>query len=85
MLSTWKIAPALAAGCTVVHKPAEFSPLTARILAEIAHEAGLPAGVWSLVNGLGEEAGKVLTEHRDIQNGQHDHGPRCANAQAGAF
>ena len=40
MLSTWKIAPALAAGCTVVHKPAEFSPLTARILAEIAQEAG---------------------------------------------
>lgn len=42
MLSTWKIAPALAAGCTVVHKPAEFSPLTARLLAEICHEAGLP-------------------------------------------
>lgn len=67
MLSTWKIAPALAAGCTVVHKPAEFSPLTARILAEIAHEAGLPAGVWNLVNGLGEEAGKALTEHPDIK------------------
>ncbi len=67
MLSTWKIAPALATGCTVVHKPAEFSPLTARILAEIAHEAGLPAGVWNLVNGLGEEAGKALTEHRDIR------------------
>lgn len=43
MLSTWKIAPALAAGCTVVHKPAEFSPLTARLLAEICHEAGLPS------------------------------------------
>ncbi|MGH1367481.1 MAG: 5-carboxymethyl-2-hydroxymuconate semialdehyde dehydrogenase [Maritimibacter sp.] len=67
MLSTWKIAPALAAGCTVVHKPAEFSPLTARILAEIAHEAGLPAGVWNLVNGLGEEAGRALTEHPDIK------------------
>jgi 5-carboxymethyl-2-hydroxymuconic-semialdehyde dehydrogenase len=67
MLSTWKIAPALAAGCTVVHKPAEFSPLTARILAEIAHEAGLPAGVWNLVNGFGEEAGKRLTEHPDIK------------------
>ena len=67
MLSTWKIAPALAAGCTVVHKPAEFSPLTARILAEIAHEAGLPAGVWNLVNGMGEDAGKALTEHRDIK------------------
>ncbi|WIY26604.1 5-carboxymethyl-2-hydroxymuconate semialdehyde dehydrogenase [Parasedimentitalea psychrophila] len=67
MLSTWKIAPALAAGCTVVHKPAEFSPLTARILAEIAHQAGLPAGVWNLVNGFGEEAGKRLTEHPAIK------------------
>lgn len=67
MLSTWKIAPALAAGCTVVHKPAEFSPLTARLLAEIAREAGLTAGVWNLVNGLGEEAGKALTEHPDIK------------------
>ncbi len=67
MLSTWKIAPALAAGCTVVHKPAEFSPLTARILAEIAHEAGLPNGVWNLVNGMGEDAGRALTEHPDIK------------------
>ena len=67
MLSTWKIAPALAAGCTVVHKPAEFSPLTARLLMEIAEEAGLPPGVWNLVNGLGEEAGKALTEHPDIK------------------
>ncbi len=67
MLSTWKIAPALAAGCTVVHKPAEFSPLTARLMVEIAEEAGLPKGVWNLVNGLGEEAGKALTEHPDIK------------------
>ncbi|MCM2563142.1 5-carboxymethyl-2-hydroxymuconate semialdehyde dehydrogenase [Lutimaribacter sp. EGI FJ00015] len=67
MLSTWKIAPALAAGCTVVHKPAEFSPITARILMEIAEEAGLPPGVWNLVNGMGEEAGKALTEHPDIR------------------
>lgn len=67
MLSTWKIAPALAAGCTVVHKPAEFSPVTARILAEIAHEAGLPAGVWNLVNGFGEDVGKRLTEHPAIK------------------
>ena len=67
MLSTWKIAPALAAGCTVVHKPAEFSPLTASLLAEIAEEAGLPPGVWNLVNGLGEDAGKALTEHPDIK------------------
>ena len=67
MLATWKIAPALAAGCTLVHKPAEFSPLTARLLVEIAEEAGLPAGVWNLVNGFGEDAGKALTEHPDIR------------------
>ncbi|MEM8786944.1 MAG: 5-carboxymethyl-2-hydroxymuconate semialdehyde dehydrogenase [Pseudomonadota bacterium] len=63
MLSTWKIAPALAAGCTVVHKPAEASPLTARLLVEIAEEAGLPPGVLNTVNGFGEVAGKALCEH----------------------
>jgi 5-carboxymethyl-2-hydroxymuconic-semialdehyde dehydrogenase len=63
MLSTWKIAPALAAGCTVVHKPAEDSPLTARLLVEIAEEAGLPKGVLNTVNGYGHDAGKRLTEH----------------------
>ncbi len=67
MLSTWKIAPALAAGCTVVHKPAEWSPYSARLLIEIAHEAGLPAGVFNAVNGLGETTGKRLTEHKDIK------------------
>ena len=67
MLSTWKIAPALAAGCTVVHKPAEWSPYSARLLVEIAHEAGLPAGVFNAINGLGETTGKRLTEHRDIK------------------
>ncbi|MDC0135684.1 5-carboxymethyl-2-hydroxymuconate semialdehyde dehydrogenase [Sulfitobacter sp.] len=67
MLSTWKIAPALAAGCTVVHKPAEFSPLTARLLSEICRDAGLPGGVLNLVNGMGEDAGKALTEHPDIK------------------
>ena len=67
MLSTWKIAPALAAGCTVVHKPAELSPLTAMILAEISSEAGIPAGVWNTVNGFGEVAGRTLTEHPAIK------------------
>jgi 5-carboxymethyl-2-hydroxymuconic-semialdehyde dehydrogenase len=67
MLSTWKIAPALAAGCTVVHKPAELSPLSAMLLAEIAHEAGIPAGVWNTVNGFGQVAGKRLTEHPAIK------------------
>jgi 5-carboxymethyl-2-hydroxymuconic-semialdehyde dehydrogenase len=46
-----------------VHKPAEFSPITARILMEIAEDAGLPPGVWNLVNGFGEDAGRALTEH----------------------
>ncbi len=67
MLAAWKIAPALAAGCTLVHKPAEWSPLTASILVEIMHDAitaaGLPPGVVNLVHGTGEEAGKALTEH----------------------
>jgi 5-carboxymethyl-2-hydroxymuconic-semialdehyde dehydrogenase len=67
MLSTWKIAPALAAGCTVVHKPAEWSPLTATLLAEIMTEAGVPAGVVNLVNGIGERTGKLLTEHPAIR------------------
>ncbi len=67
MLSTWKIAPALAAGCTVVHKPAEWSPLTAHLLAETALDAGLPPGVLNVVHGLGETAGKSLTEHPAIQ------------------
>jgi len=67
MLSTWKIAPALAAGCTVVHKPAEWSPYSAMMLSEIAHEAGLPDGVLNCVQGLGEDAGKTLTEHPAIK------------------
>ncbi len=67
MLSTWKIAPALAAGCTVVHKPAEWSPLTAMLLAEIVTEAGVPPGVVNLVNGIGERTGRALTEHPDIR------------------
>ncbi|WP_321490108.1 5-carboxymethyl-2-hydroxymuconate semialdehyde dehydrogenase [uncultured Hyphomonas sp.] len=67
MLSTWKIAPALAAGCTVVHKPAEWAPYSARMLVELAHDAGIPDGVYNLVNGLGETTGKRLTEHPDIK------------------
>ena len=67
MLSTWKIAPALAAGCTVVQKPAEFSPYSAMLLAEIAHQADLPKGVLNVVNGVGEGAGKALTEHKHIK------------------
>jgi 5-carboxymethyl-2-hydroxymuconic-semialdehyde dehydrogenase len=67
MLATWKIAPALASGCTIVHKPAEITPLSAILLAEIAHEAGFPKGVWNTINGFGETAGKRLTEHPAIK------------------
>ena len=67
MLSTWKIAPALAAGCTVVHKPAEWSPITADMLAKLVKEAGVPDGVLNTVHGIGEEAGKALTEHPAIK------------------
>jgi 5-carboxymethyl-2-hydroxymuconic-semialdehyde dehydrogenase len=67
MLSTWKIAPALAAGCTVVHKPAELSPVTALLLSELILEAGIAPGVCNLVQGYGETAGKALTEHPAIK------------------
>jgi 5-carboxymethyl-2-hydroxymuconic-semialdehyde dehydrogenase len=67
MLSTWKIAPALAAGCTVVHKPAEWSPVTADLLAQLVKQAGIPDGVLNTVHGFGEEAGKALTEHPAIR------------------
>ena len=67
MLATWKIAPALAAGCTVVHKPAELSPLSAHLLAEISADAGLPAGVWNTVHGYGETVGRRLCEHPAIK------------------
>ena len=67
MLATWKIAPALAAGCTIVHKPAELSPLSATLLAEISERAGFPPGVWNMVHGLGEIVGKRLCEHPAIK------------------
>lgn len=63
MLSTWRIAPALAAGNTVILKPAEWSPLTAWKLAEIIHEADLPPGVFNVVHGFGEESGAALVAH----------------------
>jgi len=61
-----KVAPALAAGCTVVLKPSEVAPLTAFILAEIADEAGLPAGVFNLVTGLGPVVGEALASHPGV-------------------
>jgi betaine-aldehyde dehydrogenase/5-carboxymethyl-2-hydroxymuconic-semialdehyde dehydrogenase len=63
MLATWKTAPALAAGCTVVLKPPEWAPLTCSLLADLAHEAGLPPGVFNVVQGFGEEAGGELVAH----------------------
>jgi len=66
MLTTWKIGPALAAGNTAVVKPPEWAPLTCSLLADIAHEAGVPAGVLNVVQGIGEEAGAALVAHRDV-------------------
>ncbi|GLW98669.1 aldehyde dehydrogenase [Microtetraspora sp. NBRC 16547] len=67
MLATWKIAPALAAGDTVVLKPAEWSPLTASLLAEITVEAGLPNGVFNVIQGYGEEVGAPLVANPDVR------------------
>ena len=63
---TLKVAPALAAGCTVVLKPSEIAPVNAMILTEIIHAAGLPAGVFNLVNGLGPVVGEVLASHPEV-------------------
>jgi aminomuconate-semialdehyde/2-hydroxymuconate-6-semialdehyde dehydrogenase len=65
-LFTWKIAPALAAGCTVVAKPSELTPMTAFMLSELCIEAGLPNGVLNIVHGLGPKAGQAIIEHPDI-------------------
>jgi 5-carboxymethyl-2-hydroxymuconic-semialdehyde dehydrogenase len=66
MLSTWRIAPCLAAGNTVVLKPAEWSPLTATRLAELVDEVGLPEGVFNVVHGFGETAGAPLVAHAGV-------------------
>ena len=63
---TLKVAPALAAGCTVVLKPSEIAPVNAMILTEIIHEAGLPPGVFNLVNGAGPVVGEVLASHPEV-------------------
>src|SRR5215204_4478988 len=67
MLATWRIGPALAAGNTVVAKPPEWAPLTASLLADITQEAGLPAGVFNVVQGTGAQAGAPLTAHPGIR------------------
>jgi acyl-CoA reductase-like NAD-dependent aldehyde dehydrogenase len=67
MLSTWKTAPALAAGCTVVLKPAEWSPLSCSLLCDLVAEAGFPLGVFNVVQGIGEEVGAALTRHPGVR------------------
>ncbi|HEX3516372.1 MAG TPA: 5-carboxymethyl-2-hydroxymuconate semialdehyde dehydrogenase [Trebonia sp.] len=66
MLESWKLAPALASGCTVVLKPAEWTPLSASLLPEIMTEAGVPDGVFNIVHGIGEDAGAALVAHPDV-------------------
>nr|WP_283247453.1 5-carboxymethyl-2-hydroxymuconate semialdehyde dehydrogenase [Lederbergia citrea] len=67
MLTTWKVAPALATGNTVILKPAELSPLSANKLAEVIHKAGLPNGVFNVVHGFGEIAGAALVENTEVE------------------
>lgn len=65
-LFTWKVAPALAAGCTVVAKPSELTPMTAYLFAQLCIEAGLPEGVLNIVHGLGAKAGQAIVDHADV-------------------
>ncbi|MBB3664562.1 5-carboxymethyl-2-hydroxymuconic-semialdehyde dehydrogenase [Prauserella sediminis] len=67
MLESWKLAPALASGCTVVLKPAEFTPLSAGLWPEIFREAGVPDGVFNIVHGYGEQAGDALVKHENVR------------------
>ncbi len=86
LMLAWKVAPALSAGCTVVLKPAEFTPLTALLFAEIALEAGLPAGVLNIVTGDGE-TGKALVNHAGVDKiaftGSTEVGKQIRQATAG--
>jgi len=66
-LFTWKIAPAIAAGCTAVAKPSEVTPMTAYMLSKLCIEAGLPAGVLNIVHGLGPKVGSAIVAHRDVK------------------
>lgn len=88
-LLTWKVAPALAMGNTVVAKPSELTPRTATFLAEILSEAGLPPGVFNLLHGLGPEAGAPMTAHPDVRlvsfTGGTATGEHVARAAAPSF
>lgn len=77
-----KVAPALAAGCTVVLKPAEDTPLTAQLFAEAVHEAGIPAGVFNLVTGTGPVAGQALAAHEESTSSPSPARPLSASRSA---
>ena len=66
-LFTWKIAPAIASGCTVVAKPSEVTPMTAYLLSKLCIEAGLPAGVLNIIHGTGPKVGSAIVAHKDIR------------------
>ena len=87
LMVAWKVAPALAAGNTIVLKPAEFTPLTALCFAELAHEAGLPPGVLNVITGDGR-AGKLLVDHRNVDKiaftGSTEVGRQIRKATAGS-
>ena len=83
MLATWKCAPALAAGNTVVLKPAEWSPITASLLADLVDEAGFPPGVFNVVQGLGEEVGAALVADARVRRISFTGSPEAAR-QIGA-
>ena len=88
-LFTWKIAPAIAAGNTVVAKPSEITPMTAFLLSELCIEAGLPAGVLNIVHGTGPNAGQAISEHPEIKaisfTGGTETGKRIAATAAPMF
>lgn len=89
MIAMWKIAPALASGCTMVLKPAALTPLTALRVGELAIEAGLPAGVLNIVPGGGRSVGNALVEHPDVNmvsfTGSVEVGRGIMRAAAGTF
>ena len=66
-LFSWKVAPAIAAGCTVIAKPSEVTPMTAFLLSKLCIEAGLPPGVLNIVHGLGQKVGSAMSSHKDIK------------------
>jgi phenylacetaldehyde dehydrogenase len=87
LMAAWKIAPALAAGCTIILKAAEQTPMTALRLGEIIHEAGVPAGVVNILTGFGETAGAALAAHPDVDKvaftGSTEVGKLIVQASAG--